>query len=33
MAFLAVADVAPGTDRIIAVFDDGRARAWHQPRN
>ena len=30
LAFLAEADVAPGIDRVVAVFPDGRAYAWHQ---
>ncbi len=30
VAFLGQADVAPGIDRVIAVFADGRAFAWHQ---
>lgn len=30
LAFLAEADVAPGVDRVVAVFPDGRAYAWHQ---
>lgn len=30
LAFLSEADVAPGIDRVVAVFPDGRAYAWHQ---
>lgn len=30
IAFLAEADVSPGIDRVVAVFPDGRAFAWHQ---
>ena len=30
IAFLAQADIGDGVDRVIAVFDDGRAYAWHQ---
>ncbi|MCA8884541.1 MAG: histidine kinase [Rhodobacteraceae bacterium] len=30
IAFLGEADIAHGVDRIVAVFDDGRAFAWHQ---
>ncbi len=29
-AFLSQAEIRPGADRIIAVFPDGRAYAWHQ---
>ncbi|MFC7703930.1 DUF6446 family protein [Plastorhodobacter daqingensis] len=29
-AFLGQAEIAPGVDRVIAVFPDGRAFAWHQ---
>lgn len=29
-AYLAQADIRDGVDRVIAVFDDGRAYAWHQ---
>jgi hypothetical protein len=29
-AFLSEADIAPGIDRVVAVFADGRAYAWHQ---
>ncbi|WP_151720110.1 DUF6446 family protein [Gemmobacter serpentinus] len=30
IAFLSVADIHPGIDRVIAVFPDGQAYAWHQ---
>ena len=30
LAFLSRADVAPGIDRVVAVYSDGRAYAWHQ---
>ena len=30
LAFLSKANVAPGIDRVVAVFPDGRAYAWHQ---
>ena len=30
LAFLAQADIAPRIDRVVAVFPDGRAYAWHQ---
>ena len=30
LAFLSRADVAKGVDRVVAVFPDGRAFAWHQ---
>lgn len=30
VAFLARRNIAPGVDRVIAVFPDGRAYAWHQ---
>lgn len=30
IAFLSHADVKPGVDRVVAVFPDGRAFAWHQ---
>ncbi|PWE33876.1 histidine kinase [Maritimibacter sp. 55A14] len=30
IAFMGERDVAEGAHRIIAVFDDGRAYAWHQ---
>lgn len=30
LAFLAEAGIAPQTDRVVAVFPDGRAFAWHQ---
>lgn len=30
VAFLGQADISYGVDRVIAVFDDGRAYAWNQ---
>lgn len=30
LAFLSQPQVAPGVDRVVAVFPDGRAFAWHQ---
>lgn len=30
LAFLAEHDIHPGVDRVVAVFGDGRAYAWHQ---
>jgi hypothetical protein len=30
LAFLSEPDIHPGVDRVIAVFPDGRAFAWHQ---
>jgi hypothetical protein len=30
LAFLGEASVADGVDRVVAVFDDGRAYAWNQ---
>jgi hypothetical protein len=30
LAFLSEADIMPGVDRIVAVYPDGRAYAWHQ---
>jgi hypothetical protein len=30
LAFLSEPDIHPGIDRVIAVFPDGRAFAWHQ---
>lgn len=30
LAFKSTGDVAPGFDRMIAIYDDGRAFAWHQ---
>lgn len=32
LAFLSQSDVAPDVDRVVAVFADGRAYAWHQFR-
>ncbi|MGL4311055.1 MAG: DUF6446 family protein [Paracoccaceae bacterium] len=31
MGFLSVPDIHPGFDRVVAVYPDGRAFAWHQP--
>ena len=30
LAFLSQSDIHPGVDRVIAVYPDGRAFAWHQ---
>ena len=30
IAYLAQAEIHDGVDRVVAVFDDGRAFAWHQ---
>lgn len=30
LAFLGQAEIRPGVDRVVAVFPDGRAFAWHQ---
>ena len=30
IAFLSEPDILPGVDRVVAVFADGRAYAWHQ---
>jgi len=30
VAFLSEHDIHPGVDRVIAVYPDGRAYAWHQ---
>ena len=30
IAYLAQADIHDGVDRVVAIFDDGRAFAWHQ---
>ncbi len=30
IAFLSQANIAPSIDRVVAVFPDGRAFAWHQ---
>ncbi|AZB56324.1 histidine kinase [Cereibacter sphaeroides] len=30
IAFLSEHDIAPGVDRVVAVFPDGHAFAWHQ---
>ena len=32
LAFLSQSDIAPDVDRVVAVFADGRAFAWHQFR-
>jgi Family of unknown function (DUF6446) len=32
LAFLSEPEIHPGVDRVVAVFDDGRAYAWHQMR-
>lgn len=32
LAFLSQSDIAPDVDRVVAVFSDGRAYAWHQFR-
>ena len=32
LAFLSQSNVAPDVDRVVAVFADGRAFAWHQFR-
>jgi len=32
LAFLSQSDIAPDVDRVVAVFADGRAYAWHQFR-
>ena len=31
LAFLSEKDIQPGFDRVVAVYPDGRAYAWHQP--
>ncbi len=31
LAFLSEPQIHPGIDRVVAVFADGRAYAWHQP--
>ncbi|WP_099827181.1 DUF6446 family protein [Oceaniglobus indicus] len=33
IAFLGTENIQYGVDRVIAVFDDGRAYAWHQLNN
>ncbi|NBO20501.1 MAG: histidine kinase [Rhodobacteraceae bacterium] len=33
IAFLSVPNIAPGVDRVVAVFPDGRAYAWQQLNN
>lgn len=30
VAFLSQADITPGIDRVVAIYPDGRAYAWHQ---
>jgi hypothetical protein len=30
IAFLSQSNIAPGVDRVVAVYPDGRAYAWHQ---
>jgi len=30
VAFLSQADITPGIDRVVALYPDGRAFAWHQ---
>jgi hypothetical protein len=30
IAFLSEPEISPGVDRVVAVFGDGRAYAWHQ---
>ncbi len=30
IAYLAEAEIHDGVDRVVAIFDDGRAFAWHQ---
>lgn len=32
LAFLSQSEIAPDVDRVVAVFSDGRAYAWHQFR-
>jgi hypothetical protein len=32
IAFLSQSNIAPDIDRVVAVFPDGRAYAWHQVR-
>ncbi|SOC04912.1 DUF6446 family protein [Rhodobacter maris] len=31
VAFLSARDIAPGVDRVVAVYPDGRAYVWQQP--
>ncbi|PTV95400.1 hypothetical protein C8J27_10435 [Rhodobacter aestuarii] len=31
IAFLSARDIAPGVDRVVAVYPDGRAFVWQQP--
>jgi hypothetical protein len=30
LAFLSEPDIRPGVDRVVAIYPDGRAFAWHQ---
>ncbi|WP_339107893.1 DUF6446 family protein [Thioclava sp. GXIMD4216] len=30
VAFLSEPDITPGMDRVVAIYSDGRAYAWHQ---
>ncbi|WP_339112019.1 DUF6446 family protein [Thioclava sp. GXIMD2076] len=30
IAFLSEPDITPGIDRVVAIYSDGRAYAWHQ---
>lgn len=32
-AFLSESNIHPGVDRVVAVYADGRAYAWHQPND
>jgi len=32
-AFLSQSNIATGIDRVVAVYDDGRAFVWNQPNN
>jgi hypothetical protein len=33
VAFLSARDIAPGVDRVVAVYPDGRAFVWQQPND
>lgn len=33
LAFLSETNIHPGIDRVVAVYADGRAYAWHQPND
>ena len=33
VAFLSEPEIHKGVDRVVAVFSDGRAYAWHQPND